>query len=194
MVKNVSGGSNNKKFARKNTAPSGRTNSKLRVVEEEGEIYAVVTKIFGGKMCQVQCIDGKTRACIIRGKFAGRGKRDNFISAGTWVLVGAREWECSSKEDQKCDLLEIYSDNDRKKLQSSVDANWIALAISDGSMASTKFNGVTDDIFSSAASEEYQTLMTNLLHAPVIGANSDGGNPALHGNINEDDLIDIDAI
>jgi initiation factor 1A len=194
MVKNVSGGSNNKKFARKNTAPSGRTNSKLRVVEEDGEIYAVVTKIFGGKMCQVQCIDGKTRACIIRGKFAGRGKRDNFISTGTWVLVGAREWEDSAKENQKCDLLEIYSDNDRKKLQSSVDANWIALAISDGSLASTKFNGVTDDIFSSAASEEYNTLMTNLLHAPVIGANSDGGNPALHGNINEDDLIDIDAI
>ena len=193
MVKNVSGGSNNKKFARKNTAPSGRINSKLRVVEEDGEIYAVVTKIFGGKMCQVQCIDGKTRACIIRGKFAGRGKRDNFISAGTWVLVGAREWECTSKEDQKCDLLEIYSDNDRKKLQSSVDANWIALAISDGSLASTKFNGVTDDIFSSAASEEYNTLMAKLLDTPVIGATSDNGNPALN-NINEDDLIDIDAI
>lgn len=194
MVKNVSGGSNNKKFARKNTAPSGRTNSKLRVVEEDGEIYAVVTKIFGGKMCQVQCIDGKTRACIIRGKFAGRGKRDNFISAGTWVLVGAREWECTSKEDQKCDLLEIYSDNDRKKLQSSVDANWIALAISDGSSASTKFNGVTDDIFSSAASEEYNTLMANRLNAPAIGASSDNGNPAMNGNINEDDIIDIDAI
>ena len=194
MVKNVSGGSNNKKFARKNTAPSGRTNSKLRVVEEDGEIYAVVTKIFGGKMCQVQCIDGKTRACIIRGKFAGRGKRDNFISAGTWVLVGAREWECTSQEDQKCDLLEIYSDNDRKKLQSSVDANWIALAISDGSSASTKFNGVTDDIFSSAASEEYNTLMANLLNAPAIGASSDNGNPAMNGNINEDDIIDIDAI
>ena len=193
MVKNVSGGSNNKKFARKNTAPSGRTNSKLRVVEEEGEIYAVVTKIFGGKMCQVQCIDGKTRACIIRGKFAGRGKRDNFISTGTWVLVGAREWEDSAKKDQKCDLLEIYSDNDRKKLQSSVDAEWMALTISDGSSASTKNNSVTDDIFSSAASEEYNTLMAKLLDAPVISVNSVNANPALN-NINEDDLIDIDAI
>ena len=193
MVKNVSGGSNNKKFARKNTAPSGRINSKLRVAEEDGEIYAVVTKIFGGKMCQVQCIDGKTRACIIRGKFAGRGKRDNFISAGIWVLVGAREWEDTAKKDQKCDLLEIYSENDRKKLQSSVDADWIALAISDGSSASTKNNGVTDDIFSSAASEEYNTLMAKLLDTPVIGATSDNGNPALN-NINEDDLIDIDAI
>jgi initiation factor 1A len=193
MVKNVSGGSNNKKFARKNAAPSGRTNSKLRIAEEDGEMYAVVTKIFGGKMCQVQCIDGKTRACIIRGKFTGRGKRDNLISAGIWVLVGAREWEDAAKKDQKCDLLEIYSDNDRKKLQSSVDADWIALAISDGSIASAKFNGVTDDIFSSAASDEYNTLMASLLHAPVIGTSSNVGNPAMN-NINEDDLIDINNI
>jgi hypothetical protein len=141
-------------------------------------------------MCQVQCIDGKTRACIIRGKFAGRGKRDNFISTGTWVLVGAREWECSSKEDQKCDLLEIYSDNDRKKLQSSVDADWIALAISDGSVASTKKNDVSEDIFSSDASDEYNILMAKLLNAPVIGATK----PSMNGNINEDDIIDIDAI
>jgi len=183
MVKNVSGGSNNKKFARKNVAPS-RSNNKLRVVEEEGEIYAVVVKIFGGRMCQVQCIDGVVRNCIIRGKFTGRGKRDNTLSPGVWVLVGIREWESTS---QKCDLLEIYSDADKIKLQNSVSANWHALLIQDGTHSTTL---AKDDIFHSDATEEYQNILLNSGPA-VIG---------LHpGNINEgegedDDDINIDDI
>jgi len=185
MVKNVSGGSNNKKFARKNMAPS-RSNNKLRISEEEGEIYAVVVKIFGGRMCQVQCIDGVTRSCIIRGKFTGRGKRDNTLSAGVWVLVGIREWESSTS--QKCDLLEIYSDADKIKLQHSVSGNWQALIIQDGTHSTTL---AKDDIFHSEATEEYQNMILTSGSSAVIGLHPGNIN---EGDGDEDEDINIDDI
>jgi translation initiation factor 1A len=135
MVKNTTGGKN-KNQARKNVAPSSRVSTKLRVSEEEGELYAVITKVFGGGMCNAQCIDGKNRICIIRGKFTGRGKRDNIIVPGSWVLVGEREWESDKSESKtqlnKCDLLEVYSESDKKKLQTTVNENWSRLLIDTG--------------------------------------------------------------
>ena len=98
MVKNLKGGSGHKSQARK-FASTGATkqSSKLRVVEEEGEIYAQITKVFGNGMCDALCIDEVTRLCIIRGKFRGRGKRDNTLRVGSWILAGKREWESEKK-------------------------------------------------------------------------------------------------
>ena len=48
-------------------------NRTLRKAVEDGEIYAVVTKLFGGARCEVMAIDGQERQCIIRNKFRGRG-------------------------------------------------------------------------------------------------------------------------
>jgi hypothetical protein len=98
------------------------------------------------------------------------------------VLVGMREWESSTS--QKCDLLEIYGDADKIKLQHSVSANWQALVIQDGTHTTTL---AKDDIFHSDATEEYQNILLNSGPA-VIG---------LHpGNINEgeDEDINIDDI
>jgi len=79
MVKNF-GGSKTKGYARKN-CNSGKKDNTLRLIEEEGEVYAQVTKIFGGKMCQVITLDGTVMNCHIRGAFSRpRGKRDNFIA------------------------------------------------------------------------------------------------------------------
>ena len=50
MVKNVSGGNKSKGFARKNFAVK---DTSIRVIEDEDELYAQVTKIYGGSMCQV---------------------------------------------------------------------------------------------------------------------------------------------
>ena len=44
--------------------------------------------MLGGTNCEVLCIDGKTRQCIIRNKFCGKGKRDNWLTRGKWILVG----------------------------------------------------------------------------------------------------------
>jgi hypothetical protein len=65
--------------------------------------------------------------CHIRGKFRGRGKRDNFIAPGTWVLVGLHEWQKDPAAGKfaRCDLLEVYSEGDKAKLRNSVTSvNW----------------------------------------------------------------------
>jgi translation initiation factor IF-1 len=205
MVKNTTGGSSAKGMARKNTMQSGgRTSSKLRISEQEDEIYAVITKLSGGGMCIAQCIDKVTRTCIIRGKFKGKGKRDNIISPGSWVLVGAREWESdktnSKKELNKCDLLEIYSDSDKKRLQASVDAEWSALQISDGSHGQS-INNATNDLinFQTDAEEDYKNMMDGLLKQKndkiaVIGIGTSSSSSDNDGATACDDIIDIDAI
>jgi initiation factor 1A len=108
MVKNAFGGSKAKGYARKNeTAGSNR----LRMVEDDAEKYGIVRKIFGGSMCEVFCHDNISRQGIIRGKFRGKGKRNNIITSGTLVLVGLREWATESKSDklEQADILEVYS-------------------------------------------------------------------------------------
>ena len=50
MVKNVGGGNKSKGFARKNFV---KKDTLLRVSEDEAEIYAQVTKMCGGRICQV---------------------------------------------------------------------------------------------------------------------------------------------
>jgi len=112
MVKN-NGGNKAKKFASKSfNVPQKAT----RFAIDTGEVYAIVNKIMGGNMCEVLCIDGIIRNCIIRGKFSGKRKRDNILTRGKWVLVGLRDWEITAKEKQKCDLLEVYTDVDKEKL------------------------------------------------------------------------------
>ena len=119
MVKN-DGGNKGKGLARKhvNAAKCGGS-KQLRVATHEAERYAVVSKMLGNGMCYVRLLSGGTgvgsgdKLCIIRNKFKGRGKRDNILDSGSWVLVGMREW--SSKQDT-CDLLEVYNHGERDRL------------------------------------------------------------------------------
>ena len=113
MPRNTGGGNKAKKFASKSFIISDRA---TRFASIEGEAYAVVQRMLGGTICEVLCIDGVLRLCVIRGKFSGKGKRDNRLSKGIWVLVGLRDWEISSKDKPKCDLLEVYNDGDKEKL------------------------------------------------------------------------------
>lgn len=139
MVKNTQGGSKHKHMARKHiNAP--KTN-KLRVSEDIGEIYAIVTKMLGNGMFHCHCIDDVPRLGHIRGKFSGRGKRDNKVEDGKWVLIGLREWDISSEKSslltktnvkiQKCDLLEVYSDSDKHRLKETISEKWSILDTND---------------------------------------------------------------
>jgi initiation factor 1A len=127
MVRNTFGGSKTKGQARKFvTAKAAHT---LRISQDECEVYAQVIKVLGGSMCHVNDADGKIMLCHIRGKFRGRGKRDNFVGAGSWILVGLREWETSkegtSKKLENCDLLEVYNEQDKERLKNTVTTvNW----------------------------------------------------------------------
>ena len=116
MVKNTKGGKNAKKFGRKFTVQGGAP--VLRLSKDPAEVYACCSKIYGGANIEVKCVDGVDRLCIMRNKFRGRGKRDNAIAVGTWVLVGLREFETVKEgKRENCDLLEVYRDSDKEKLQ-----------------------------------------------------------------------------
>ena len=116
MVKNTKGGKNAKKFGRKFSNQGGPTI--LRMSKDPAEVYACCSKIYGGANIEVKCVDGVDRLCIMRNKFRGRGKRDNVIAVGTWLLVGLREFETLKEgKRENCDLLEVYKDYDKEKLQ-----------------------------------------------------------------------------
>lgn len=109
MGKNVTGG----KYAKKAGYVGPR---KLRLLESDLERYAIVTKMLGNSMCHVKCADDVTRLCLIRKKFTGKHKGNNFLKPGSWILVGLRDWETKSDKIEKCDLMEVYTDSDKSKL------------------------------------------------------------------------------
>lgn len=117
------GGCNGKKVAHKHAVKS--TKSGLRVSQNKSEIYGVVKRL-NGNTFDVSCIDEKERRCFIRGKFKGRGKRDNIIEVDKWVLIGLREFQQvpselvlvnGKKEMEMCDLLEVYSSSEKETLK-----------------------------------------------------------------------------
>ena len=149
MVKNT-GGNKAKGFARKHT--NGGKKDMLRVSEDEGEIYSVVTKMCGNSMFECMGIDRVSRLGHIRGKFSGKGKRDNIVQNGICVLIGVREWDIKKDEGKKgietkkaklpqCDLLEVYNDSDKEKLRNEVAAEWKILVKNDP----TKIDNEDDD-------------------------------------------------
>ena len=126
MVRNKVGGNRAKKFARKNMAPT--SNKKLRVAENEDEMYAICTKMLGNCQIEAMCLDGRLRLCFIRKKFTGKNKHNNIIRIGTWIMCGVRSWESSSTSRlEKADLLEIYNDNEKEKLIQSTNTNFTVL-------------------------------------------------------------------
>jgi len=142
MVKNTQGGSSHKKFARKfSSGGSSNNNNILRVSEDKGEIYAIVIKMLGNGMFHCHCLDNQIRLGHIRGKFSGRGRRDNTVEGGKWVLIGLREWDIPSEKSstmlkisnkmQQCDLLEVYSDSDKSRLRETISENWQVLDTND---------------------------------------------------------------
>ena len=182
MVRNKTGGNKSKKSARKHVQTSDSSyNRKLRLIEEEGENYAVVIKLLGGPNCEVVCNDGVNRQCIIRNKFRGRDKRDNNIAPGVWVLVGVRDWEARANKPAKCDLLEVYSSNEKDKLKAISSINFTALinAIDDGN---TKFN---DNIIF-----EDDTITSNKNN--ILNEIQDGEDET--ETHSDDDFIDVDEI
>jgi initiation factor 1A len=167
MVKNAGGGKRAKGLARKNVNSNKSSQEKpLRVAQDEDEVYAIVTKLFGNGMCDVLCIDSATRLCHIRGIFRGRSKRDNCIELGSWVLVGKRSYETVVKDKkQNCDLLEVYNRSEKDKLRTSVTSvNWNMFVKLDN-----QSNNIEEDLddgfgikFADATETEYMDLMARL--------------------------------
>jgi len=159
MVKNLKGGSKSKQMGRKFvTAPVDR---KVRLIHEEGELYAVVTKLLGNGMFTANDIEGKERLVVMRNKFRGKGKRDNAVMLGSWVMIGERGFETGAKP--KCDLLEVYTDIEKQKLKKSGNPIFLLLKSEyDNAGESNLDDGVT---FSNEDTEKYKELIASVAEA-----------------------------
>ena len=182
MPKNTKGGSGHKGLASKDCY-TAKANAKTRISVDEYELYGQVKSMTGNGMCIVFCQDSKFRLCIIRGKFKGKGKRDNIIVDGSWVLVGLREFETehdvgiidpgtlSGKQKEKnkldkCDLLELYTEKDKNYLKSEINLpcwsqfNLDKIGGGSGGGAGAA-SGYTDDLvdFTNVKDDGYSGLM-----------------------------------
>ena len=183
MVKNTTGGNKAKGQARKLTVQP--VSSRLRVAREDGELYGKVKSMLGNGMCEVLCDDGKPRLCHIRGKFKGRGKRDNFMTRDSIILVGKREWEDDESKVIKgktklpnCDLLEVYKDGDIERIKTSVKIDWSLF--------------VEENKSASAAEEvEFKENADDDEHREIMGNYEEGRSGII--NINDEE-IDVDDI
>ena len=169
MVKNTTGGSKAKGQARKFVTENSKASRFLRVSQEEGEVYGKVEKMLGNGMFTGHCIDDVPRLCHIRGKFSGRGKRDNIVEVGKWVLVGEREWDISTTADKsgkklKADLLEVYSELDKEKLIDTIPMNWTILTSQEitKKIISSGDDGGADISFMTERDEECGKLMEEI--------------------------------
>jgi hypothetical protein len=186
MVKNTHGGNKSKGMARKNFA---KRENMLRVSQEEGEIYAQAVKVMGGSIASAIDIEGKPLRAHIRGKFRGRGKRDNFIGPGTWLLVGLHSWE-SDKTDpneiRNCDILEVYNDSDKTRLRNSITSvNWSLFIANETKTIGGDDSGDKEIVtFTDEAAQEYEEI--------IAQANSAGSKKTLI--VDDDEEIDIDDI
>jgi initiation factor 1A len=93
----------------------------VRTSTNKNEVYAIVDKKLGNGLLSVKCIDDIPRQCKIRGKFTG--KKKEYVEIGTWILVGLYDFD---KTNKKCDLLEVYNQNDVRDLQ-KMEGNWYIL-------------------------------------------------------------------
>jgi translation initiation factor IF-1 len=187
MVKNSKGGCKSKRMARKHVN-SGPQRS-VRKITEDGEMYAIVVKHFGGQ-CEVVTTDGETRMCILRGKFKGRSRRDNNMAQGSWVMIGIREWEVRGDGKTKCDLLCVYSDIERDELKQNSDVKFTELE-----KMNTEMTGVTVDnnvAFKDDKTSDYENIM---LDADNLAATDEVGedDPQKDGVLDEY-VFDVDDI
>lgn len=111
MVKNTTGGTKTKGLARKH---QGKSDSRLRLPDDELEQVACVTKMLGNRMCEIHTENNERLIGHIRNKFTGRHKRHNLITISSVVLIGLREWENPIKN---CDILTIYDDSQINQLK-----------------------------------------------------------------------------
>ena len=187
MVKNKTGGNKSKKTARKHMNQTGSSyNRKLRLIEEQGENYAAVIKILGGPNCEVICNDGVRRQCIIRNKFRGRDKRDNNISPGVWILVGVRDWEARTSKSTKCDLLEVYTSNEKEKLKTIKSINFTNL-----------IKAFEDDLSKSMDNIVFEDDSISIRKKNIINNNSDNNSDDEIDDVIDDEIddeIDVDEI
>ena len=79
------------------------------IYKEEGQEYALVSKMLGSSRIECVCADQRKRICLIRGKMKNRV----WIRAGDLVLISLRE----DLEEDKGDVIMKYTHDEFKDLK-----------------------------------------------------------------------------
>jgi len=196
MVKNKGGG-NHKHMARKGFGGSQKMQNKLRISEDECEVYAQVEKLLGNGMCYVICMDNVKRLCVIRGKFRGRGKRDNTLVNGTWCLVGRRDYLSGPVEGkmEQSDLLEVYAESDKQRLRAQVPTvDWNKFLTNDAINSHNTQSEQQEVEFIDDRQEDYKRLMAEQIGITKKLDLSVGKDSSSEEGEGGNDEIDIDDI
>ena len=117
MPKNKTGGSKHKK------AKNYVQNTSIRYKEND-EQYGKVVRILGNCRFNVLCSDGLERLSIMRGKF----KKRKYINLHDIVLLEVWEFQ-----DSKASIIDVYTDDNVKKLMKTSDFPKIFVEIEDSS-------------------------------------------------------------
>lgn len=78
------------------------------VFKDDEQQYAQVLRMLGSSWCEVECCDGLTRQCRIRGNMHKRV----WVRQGDIVLVSLRDFN-----EAKSDIIAKYSDAEARKLK-----------------------------------------------------------------------------
>lgn len=79
------------------------------VFKEDGQEYALVTKMLGNGRLEAMCFDGVKRLCIIRGTL----RKKVWINQSDIILVGLRDYQ-----DHKADVILKYTAEEARRLKS----------------------------------------------------------------------------
>ena len=99
MVKNTTGGSKHKKFA-KNREDVEKFNIKNLIKSSNDQEYAYIINVLGNCRFNVECSDNKNRLAHIRGKL----KKRTWCNEGDIILISLRDFQ-----DDKCDIIQKYT-------------------------------------------------------------------------------------
>lgn len=107
MVKNSAGGNKAKRKGRKKFKHKTFSLDDLKASPADNQEYAYVTEKLGDGRYHLLCYDKVSRLGIVRGTI----KKSSRINKGDFILVSLRPFE-----DQKCDILYRYTEDDVNKL------------------------------------------------------------------------------
>jgi len=104
MPKNKGKGGKNRKRGKNENESEKRE----LVFKEDGQEYAVVTKMVGNGWVEAACCDGEKRLAHIRGAF----RKKVWITQGDLVLLGLRDYQ-----DSKADVILKYTPDEARSLK-----------------------------------------------------------------------------
>jgi translation initiation factor 1A len=97
----------NKDKARRQT---GDTKKRELPFATDCQVYGKCLKPCGDRRFEVECVDGETRICRLRGSI--RKRKKSWCGKNQWVIVALRDFQ-----ESKGDIIIILTDNEVKRLR-----------------------------------------------------------------------------